>query len=172
MKRYSLARNTLVFLGSVFAFVLMDFRRATSYGRAEERGSNETIAKLIEDLGSDLFDKREAATRTLKERVEALPALRKAQQSDDKEVRRRVQDILAALKRKRALDSLSKTRSFGKGGRAVEIADRLAFAAKCGVAGDEGWESLMQFADKVTKRTERYYPPGLGLRHRNRSHPG
>jgi hypothetical protein len=97
--------------------------------------------------------------RTLKELVEATPALRKARKSADPEVRRRVEEILKALERKRALHALSKCKALGKEGRFVEIADRLAFAARCGVPADEGWESLMLAVDRLSRDTERYFAP-------------
>src|SRR5262245_49337450 len=56
------------------------------------------IARLVKQLGSDSFEKREEATRRLKEIGEpALDALRKAAASDDLEVHRRARDVSAAI---------------------------------------------------------------------------
>jgi hypothetical protein len=57
------------------------------------------IEKLIADLGSDDFEKREAATTKLGLiGADALPALEKAAQSDDAEVRRRAEDLVRDLR--------------------------------------------------------------------------
>jgi hypothetical protein len=44
--------------------------------------------------------------------------------------------------------------------RAVEVADRLAFAATCDADGEAGWDSLMQFADQMIAHTEPCFPLG------------
>src|SRR5204863_8953154 len=59
------------------------------------------IARLIKQLGDDEFEKREAATTRLKESGEpALDAATKATTSSDPEVRRRAEDIVAAIEDK------------------------------------------------------------------------
>jgi WD40 repeat protein len=59
------------------------------------------IARLVEQLGSDKFKEREAASTRLAEIGEpALDALDKAATSDDPEVRRRAADIVAVLENK------------------------------------------------------------------------
>lgn len=161
MRRSILARFMLSFLLGIVMCLHTDFIRMVSLGRASEGTSDKTIDKCIADLGSDHFETREAAMRALKERVEALPALHKAQKSADLEVRHRVEEILTLLERKRALRGLSKVQALGKAGRAVAVADRLAIAAKCGVAGEDGWDCLTRFADQLITRTDRYLPPSL-----------
>ncbi len=113
---------------------------------------------------------REAATRSLKERVEAIPALRKMRQTTNLETRRRVDDILSALDRIRARRCLDKANALGKAGRAVELADRLAFAASCNVPCPEGWGGLTQFADQTITRTDRFFSQG-GKFHRDQVFP-
>lgn len=80
---------------------------------ATEKTSDQTIDHLIADLGSDYFEIRDAAMRALKERIDAIPALRQVRHASDLEVRRLVQDILATLERKRALQELSKSKVLG-----------------------------------------------------------
>jgi hypothetical protein len=59
------------------------------------------IDSLINQLGSEQFAEREAADRELTRYGErALPALRKAARSPDAEVRRRVKELLRAIKAK------------------------------------------------------------------------
>lgn len=160
MRRSILARFLFPFLLGILPCLLVNSILTVSRGDAAEGNSGKTIDKLIADLRSDRFEIREAATRALKERVEAMPALRKARQSVDLEVRRRAADILSALERKRATRSLAQAKALGKAGRAVEAADRLALAAKYGIAGEEGWESLTQFADLLITRGEGLLPAG------------
>jgi hypothetical protein len=127
-------------------------------GLAADNPSVKQIDQLIEELDSDRFEIREAAMRALKELVEAIPALRKARQSPNPEVRLRVEETLMVLNQKLALRSLRKARALAKEGRAVEIADRLAFAATCGASGEEGWESLTIFAKELSSITQDLFP--------------
>jgi|SRR5579884_1658002 len=160
MQRFTLSRLITPFLLGACSCLLAHLLLTTSHGGCAEETSDRSIDDLIADLGSSRFEIREAATRTLKERVEAIPALRKVQRRADLEVRRRVEVILIALERKRALRSLSRAQALGKAGRVVEVADCLAFAAKHGVGGDEGWESLTQFAEQMIAKTGRHFSPG------------
>ncbi len=57
----------------------------------------ESIEKLIEQLGDDSPKVREAATRKLMERDDAVPALKKALESPDAEVKNRAKIIIAAI---------------------------------------------------------------------------
>ena len=62
-----------------------------------------TIERLIRQLGSDRFDKREEASKALLALGDAgLPALRKAQDDPDPEIRRRVDQLLRVQKQRRA----------------------------------------------------------------------
>jgi len=57
-----------------------------------------SIDKLIEQLGSKSFPVRERATKALRERgVAALPAVRKALESKDEEVRKRAEGLIPAM---------------------------------------------------------------------------
>src|SRR5579859_868687 len=59
------------------------------------------VARLIKQLGSDVFAEREAASRELAKAGEAaLGALEWAARSDDAEVRRRARELVARLHRK------------------------------------------------------------------------
>ncbi len=95
--------------------------------------------------------------------MEAIPALRKARQSADLKVQRLVEEILQAVEGYRAADALIKVKALGNSGRAVEVADRLAIAAKYGINGDEGWESLTQLAAQAIAPTDRYFALGSVL---------
>src|SRR5437762_2872147 len=61
-------------------------------------GAEAEVNRVIKQLGDDDFDKREAATKRLEEIGEpALDALHKATTSEDAEVRRRAEDIVAVV---------------------------------------------------------------------------
>jgi hypothetical protein len=63
-----------------------------------------SIDKLVEQLGSPSFPTRERATKALKDRgPEALPALRKAMESKDEEVRKRAESLIPGLEIEEAL---------------------------------------------------------------------
>ncbi len=72
-------------------------------GALAERKSGEpaeSIEKLIEQLGDDNPKVREAATSKLKQRDEALPALKKALNSPDAEVRERAKVIITEIEKR------------------------------------------------------------------------
>src|SRR5476651_280058 len=54
----------------------------------------ESVEALIKKLGSTNFQDRQAATKAMKERPEAVPALRDALRSADPELRKRAAEIL------------------------------------------------------------------------------
>lgn len=62
------------------------------------------IEKLVEQLGNPSFPVRERATKALRERgPEALPAVRKALESKDEEVRKRAESLIPTLEIEEAL---------------------------------------------------------------------
>jgi HEAT repeat protein len=67
---------------------------ALALAAAEKPSPKPSVAELIEQLNSRDFKKREAATRALMKRDDALPALREALKSSHAEVRRRAALIL------------------------------------------------------------------------------
>lgn len=156
MKRFLLLSIVLLSLVGVLPFSLGN---PLPQGSAAEKASEKKIDALIADLGSDRFETREEATQALNERLEALPALRKARASADREVRLRVEDILRVLEPKCCF---RKAQALAKAGRAVEVADRLALSATRGIAAEEGWDSLMRFTDQLINSTERYFPLHTG----------
>src|SRR5262249_1260038 len=67
--------------------------------RSDPVPTDAELRRLVADLGSDHFEKREAATRQLSAADESVrPLLRQVlAQTEDVEVRRRLENILAAL---------------------------------------------------------------------------
>lgn len=117
-------------------------------GNITSRASDTEIKKWIDDLGDSHFETREAATRALMEREEAAPALAKALNSPDLEVRRRATAILVELKAKRSRRAIAHAHLLAKEGRIVEMVDRLVYWREWKRA-DEGWAALTQFAEKA-----------------------
>src|SRR5687768_14601591 len=63
-----------------------------------------SVEKLVEQLGSPSFAARERATKLLRDRgPAALPALRKAAESKDEEVRKRAEALIPPLETEEAL---------------------------------------------------------------------
>jgi hypothetical protein len=119
-----------------------------SRGAAAEPSSENQIERWIEDLGSNRFEVREAATRALMEREETAVALQKALSSPDAEVRRRAATILEALKQKRPRRVLARAYALGKEGRIVETVDRLVYWREWD-KDKKGWDTLTRFADRL-----------------------
>jgi hypothetical protein len=125
----------------------------------EEKGKSEIkIDLLIDDLRSDRFEVREAASRALMDLVEAIPALQRARKSDDLELRLRATNILREVAKKRARRALSRAKALAKAGRIIEAADRVAYWGQLGQPGED-WEILTQFASEARSKTARYFPP-------------
>jgi PDZ domain len=79
------------------------------------------IDQLIQQLGSESFQVREAATRKLMEREDAAPALRRALKSPDAEVARRAAEILDVLTTRQNQRALEEAAKNGEIDRAVEL---------------------------------------------------
>jgi hypothetical protein len=79
---------------------------------AAEKADPEQVAKLIEKMGSGDFEDREKATEQLDGiGVPALEALRKASKSEDPEVRRRAEELVAKIeKRQESVKVLAPTK--------------------------------------------------------------
>jgi hypothetical protein len=82
---------------------------ATLGGRAGDAGGADDIARLIAQLGSASFEEREQASRALeKAGPAALDGLRQAAKAEDREVRRRAEDLLAKLAKQAATEKALK----------------------------------------------------------------
>src|SRR5947209_7543798 len=85
------------------------------FGAAPPSGSKAEVERLIEQLGSDDFDEREAASKRLAEFGEpALDALHRALMSDDLEVRCRARRIVALMEKKLSYEQLRLTGHAGE----------------------------------------------------------
>ena len=133
------------------------------------------IHKLIDQLGSDNFKKREEATRQLRHRDEAEPALRRALASSDLELIQRARSILATLERRHLSRALGYIRADGAAGRADLLAERLV---RWQGRDDEDacWQAVLDLGHKLRaldrakyqrirhERLDDYYFPGTALR--------
>jgi hypothetical protein len=121
--------------------------------RAAETGPRPGVERLIEDLGSEDFEVREAATRAMMDLDDAPPGLRRALASPDPEVRRRAADILAGIERKRPLRGLARAQALARDGRITEAVDRVvAFAAHDGQGA--GGEAITRFVGTLLAQRE------------------
>jgi hypothetical protein len=125
MTRSKLTAMTLLLLLGV-SFGLMVSPGATEPLRnAVEEPAKFNLERLLEDLGSDLFETREAATRALEALEDEPIGLREGLKSPDLEVRRRVEGILKSYVPKRARRGLTKAVALAKEGRIEEMVERL-----------------------------------------------
>jgi len=88
-----------LFLGGVVGILLIA-QAATLGADSGKKKEAEKIARLIEQLGNDDFEKREAASKELDSIGEsAISALRKVvASSPDAEIRRRAETIIGAIR--------------------------------------------------------------------------
>jgi hypothetical protein len=107
------------------------------------------IDKLIAQLGSENFDVREEATSRLRERPDAIPALRNARQSGDTEVRRRAAQILDVLDPKEKERAFAQFRKLALDGAIDQALEKLV---RCEKWDDETacWQVLAEVAGKLT----------------------
>ena len=145
-RRTFMLRTVLAIMGLAIA--------ALSPSRADERSpaNEETINRLIDDLGAKDFKVRDAAARQLTDlEGTAIPALLKAQKSADAEVARLAERILDELDRAATRRSLDLLREEAKRGEASRVIDR--FARWKGSEKDaESWQIAIDFAWDVAKR--------------------
>ncbi len=134
--------------------MLVGIALALLFGEAKAAAPGEPeIEKLVRDLGSKDFRVRQDAKRRLTE-LEAVPALRKASNSDDPEIARLAQSILRDLEKSAAARSLEKLRQQIADGKADLVIDR--FARWNGPEDDQtNWELLIDFAWDVAKRAKK-----------------
>jgi len=133
-----------------------DVRAPVPRGVAAEGSSDREIEQLIVDLGSDRFERREAAMRALTELEDEPPALWKALQSFDVEVRRRATWIHEAHAKKRAPRGLARSQALAREGRVDEMAERLVVWKDLDKGG-EGWKALTELGIRLNEREERMF---------------
>jgi hypothetical protein len=89
----------------------------------KEPAEKPSVEQLIQRLTSDDFETREAATRALKERPDALPQLRKALTSDDPELRRRAAEVIEEHQTRDGKRQVRRALSFLKSGEIDTFVD-------------------------------------------------
>src|SRR6516165_9351291 len=115
----------------------------------EPTPAKRVIDELIAQLGDESFAVREAATKQLMEREDAIPALSRALKSRDAEVARRareIRDVLARREKERAFARLADLVKCGAVDQAVE---KFVRREKW---DDEtaGWQLFAELAGKLT----------------------
>jgi len=101
--------RTYVVVGAIVGVILGLWSGALQ-GDPSKESEPERIARLIKQLGEDAFAKREAASKELEAIGEpAVAALRKAAgSSDDVEIRRRAESVIAGLRLRAEAEELKK----------------------------------------------------------------
>jgi hypothetical protein len=118
-----------------------------------EPAAGPEVERRIEDLGNEDFKVREAAMQALRDLEEVVPALRRALDSPDAEVRRRVAVVVAEIGHKRAHRGLTRAQALAKEGRIIEAVERIVAFARSDRDG-LGGPLLTGFADKVLELKE------------------
>jgi hypothetical protein len=116
-------------------------------------GEKPTIEELIEQLNSDSFKAREAASRALLERPDALPALQQALHSMHPEVRRRAQLLLAAWDAQTREPRLNRALVYIKNGDVVDFIDLLVPLEP--YADERPWQELRELARRSVARANK-----------------
>ncbi len=142
-----------VLLGSALLVTALVASKGGSSVQVSE--PSETVEKLIEQLGDDSPKVREEATRKLVERNDALPALKKALESPDAEVRERAKLIIAEIEKRRRQRAIQ--RVFDSG---LDLyIDQLVARGK--QADDADWSLVLDLAhalaDKAGKQNDRFF---------------
>jgi hypothetical protein len=146
--------------GLLYAVLLTAFVAAGDNG-PPKKASTERIAKLISQLASDDSKIRDEASRQLAELDEALHSLRLAAKSDDAEVRRRAETLVAKIETRLA-DQFIKEAIGRVNEEGLDLfVDRMV--RQKGYATDARWKASAQLAKALSKRASQAgaTPPGV-----------
>ncbi len=116
--------------------------------RSADAPAEPDVDRLIEQLGSRSFEVREAATRQLKVREDAAPALRRALKSPDPEVARRAALILEEFAARSELRKRARLRGLAKNGE-VDQAVELLVRRQTWFDEDVCWQAMAELAGKL-----------------------
>jgi hypothetical protein len=116
------------------------------------------IQALIGQLGSKQFKLRESAEQELLQHPEAIPLLRAAQKSEDKEVARRAAQIIAEMERRTIRAGLDRLKALGKSGEIDVLVEQLVLRPEWDWAQDDAFQVLSDLAGKLLDaETEKYH---------------
>lgn len=115
----------------------------------EAEQSPETVEALIKQLGSRTFKVREAAERALLRRADAVPALRRAVTSSDKDLARRAARILKAFGRRDDRRARERLEALGKAGKIAQAVEVLVQRHQWGDEEDAAWQVFAALAGKL-----------------------
>jgi hypothetical protein len=144
------------FLVAPFCAVAILGSRPLPCAGDEPTPAEQAIGQLVAQLGDTSFAVREAATKRLMEREDAIPALRRALKSRDSEVARRAQEILDALDRRENERAFARLADLVKRGAVDQAAEMFVRRGKW---DDEmaSWQLFAELAGKVTDREREAY---------------
>jgi hypothetical protein len=145
MRRSLPAQLSLLLLSGLIPCLLANLGSTMPPGDTEEARFSGKVEQWIKDLGSDSFEKREAAARALINMEEEPPGLRKMLKSPDLEIRRRVANILDERQRNRVERGLRRACLLAKEGRADEMVERLVLQREW-IKEEKEWRVVAEFA--------------------------
>jgi hypothetical protein len=150
MKRYLVPRVLPLLFVGVLPCLMSDPSLTAPFGDRADGQSETQVERWIKDLGSDSFQEREAAMRALMKLEDEPPGLRKALQSPDLEIRRRVARLFETYISKRARRGLTKAQALAKESRVDEMVERLVLWRECDPKEEE-WRAVAEFAVKLVE---------------------
>jgi hypothetical protein len=118
--------------------------------------AGDEIDRLIAQLGSDSFQVREAATRQLQQREDAIPALRRALQSPEPEIARRAESILAFFVRQEKKRALAKLAALANDGQVDQAVEKLV-RRKEWDDEDAAWQVMAELAGRLTELEKKQF---------------
>jgi hypothetical protein len=142
--------STWVLVAALASVAAVPFLAAPATAPAQQQPS---VDQLIERLNSDDFHAREAATRALLEREDALPALRKALRSRHTEVRRRAGEILKSLQAKSSPKRKQRLLARIKDGQVDEFIDQML--AQPDQVDEQTWQALLDLTKRILARANK-----------------
>lgn len=128
-------------------------------GLGGDKAKYKSIDQLIKDLANNRFRVREAAERELLNRAEAIPELRRAAKSGDREIARRARAILASFSRREAQRALLTLQTLGKKGEVDQVVEHFLVREDWGAASDEAWEVATNIAGKLLQLEKKTSQP-------------
>lgn len=156
MRLYLPERRSILLLLAAIPCLMSAASLTMPPGEAVEGDSEKKVEQWIEDLGSERFENRDAATRALMNLEDEPPSLRKSLKSPDLEIRLRVANILESYVPKRARRGLSRAQTLAWQWRADEMVERLVLWREWHPKQEE-WRAVADIAVRLVEWEHRTF---------------